>query len=68
MVVGSKAQVYHGTADKTAGGLNKDDLMMNKRGRIVSKKQHESGKEAVKRLQAAGYIAEKGKFELFKKK
>lgn len=68
MVKGSKAQVWHGTADKTSGGLTKDALMMNKHGRIVSKKKHEQGKVAIKNLEKAGYIAEKGKFELFRKK
>lgn len=46
MVVGSKAQVWHGTADKTKGGLTKDNLMKNKQGRIVSKKKHALGKIA----------------------
>jgi hypothetical protein len=32
---GSRAQVWHGTAKKTAGGLTKSHLMMNKHGRIV---------------------------------
>uniref|UniRef100_A0A6C0JQA8 Uncharacterized protein n=1 Tax=viral metagenome TaxID=1070528 RepID=A0A6C0JQA8_9ZZZZ len=38
--VGSRAKVMHGGAEKTAGGLTKDDLMYNKSGRIVSKKKH----------------------------
>jgi hypothetical protein len=37
--VGSRAQVMHGTADHTAGGLKKGDLKMNKWGRIVSRKK-----------------------------
>ena len=37
--VGSRAQVMHGTADHTAGGLKKSDLKMNKWGRIVSRKK-----------------------------
>ena len=40
---GSKAKVYHGNAEMTTGGLTKADLMMNKRGRIVSKKKYEQG-------------------------
>jgi len=36
MTVGSRAQVYHGNADVTAGGLAKKDLVM-KKGEIVSK-------------------------------
>ena len=31
MVVGSRAQVWHGTADKTSGGLTKKDLKFNKK-------------------------------------
>ena len=36
MTIGSRAQVYHGTATETAGGLRKKDLKM-KDGEIVSK-------------------------------
>ena len=36
MTIGSRAQVYHGTATETAGGLKKKDLKMVK-GEIVSK-------------------------------
>lgn len=67
MTVGSKAQVYHGTAKHTSGGLTKKDLMKTKRGRIVSRKKHSLGKKAVKNLRKAGYIATKGSFKLFKK-
>ena len=28
MVVGTRAQVWHGTADRTSGGLKKADLVM----------------------------------------
>jgi hypothetical protein len=38
--VGSRAKVMHGGAEKTVGGLTKEDLMYNKAGRIVSKKKH----------------------------
>lgn len=38
--VGSRAKVMHGGAEMTAGGLKKDDLMYNGKGRIVSKKKH----------------------------
>ena len=37
--IGSRAQVMHGTAHHTAGGLKKGDLKMNKWGRIVSRKK-----------------------------
>ena len=39
--VGSNAaQVWHGSKQKTPGGLTKDDLMKTSKGRIVSKKKH----------------------------
>ena len=44
MTIGSRAQVYHGGADKTAGGLRKKDLYKNKRGRIVSLKKSKTAK------------------------
>ena len=43
---GSKYEVYHGQALQTGGGLHKDDLMENKKGKIISKKRHEYGKKA----------------------
>ncbi len=44
--VGNKLAVYNGTAEKTSGGLKVGDLMKNKAGKIVSKKQHAAGKKA----------------------
>jgi len=37
---GSRRMVWNGSAEKTGGGLTKDDLMKNKYGRIVSVKRH----------------------------
>jgi hypothetical protein len=37
---GSRRKVWNGSAEKTKGGLTKDDLMKNKYGRIVSAKRH----------------------------
>jgi hypothetical protein len=65
--VGTKAQVYHGTAKHTSGGLKKKDLMKTKRGRIVSRAKHALGKKALKNLRKAGFVAKKGTFKLFKK-
>ena len=65
--VGSRAQVWHGTADHTSGGLTKSALMMHK-GRIVSRKAHAAGKKAYSRLVKAGYKAKKGTFKLFSKR
>jgi len=61
LLEGSRAQVWHGTAYRTTGGLTKSDLMMNKHGRIVSKTKHKTAKKE-KRLEKAGYKTEKGKF------
>ena len=58
---GSRQQVMNGTAYKTAGELTKSQLMMNKWGRIVSKKKHATAKKE-KRLLKHGYTAKKGKF------
>ena len=41
--VGTKVEVWHGTAKHTSGGLTKGDLMQNKRGKIVSRAKHEAG-------------------------
>jgi hypothetical protein len=65
--VGTKAQVWHGTAKHTSGGLTKKDLMKTKKGRIVSKKKHAAGQKAIKKLKKMGYVAKKGTFKLFKK-
>jgi hypothetical protein len=65
--VGTKAQVYHGTAKHTSGGLTRKDLIKTKKGRIVSRRKHAAGKKALKRLVKAGYKAKKGTFKLFKK-
>ena len=67
MTTGSRAQVFHGTADKTSGGLSKNDLMLHK-GRIVSKKAHAAGLKAFSRLAKAGYKPKKGEFKLFTRK
>lgn len=60
---GSRAQVWHGTAKKTSGGLTKKDLKQTKDGRLVSRKKSESmKKEGLKRLRDAGYTYKKGHF------
>jgi len=61
ILVGSRAQVWHGTAYKTSGGLTKAHLYKNKHGRIVSRKKHTTAKRE-KRLEKHGYTAKKGKF------
>jgi hypothetical protein len=63
---GSRAEVFHGTAKKTTGGLTKTDLMKNKHGEIVSKKKHFTAKKE-KRLEKAGFFTQKGKFGFVRK-
>ena len=54
MIRGTRAQVWHQTAFKTEGGLEKHQLLMNKHGRIVSRKKHKTAKKE-QRLKKAGY-------------
>ena len=66
VLIGSRAEVWHGKAYKTNGNLTRKDLIMNNRGRIVSKKKHNTAKKE-KRLEKAGYFTQKGKFGFVKK-
>jgi hypothetical protein len=61
MLMGTRAQVWHGTAYKTSGGLTKGDLFQNKAGRIVSRAKHATAKREM-RLVKAGYGTKKGQF------
>jgi hypothetical protein len=61
LLEGSRAQVMHKTAYKTAGGLTVSNLMKNKHGHYVSVKKHNTAKRE-KRLLKAGYGTVKGKF------
>ena len=63
---GSRAEVWHGNAKKTTGGLLKKDLVQNKWGEIVSRKKHMTAKKE-KRLEKYGYFAKKGQFGAVKK-
>ena len=60
-LIGTRAKVWHGTAYKTAGGLTKKDIIMNKHGRIVSKIKQATAKRD-RRLEKAGYKPVKGQF------
>jgi hypothetical protein len=64
--IGSRAQVMHGTAHHTTGGLTKTDLKYNKAGRIVSRKKSATAKKD-KRLVKLGFKTVKGKFGVVKK-
>ena len=66
--IGTHAQVWHGTAKKTSGGLTKTNLMKNKHGHIVSKKKHALGKKSIKHLFKLGFKPKKGTMKLFKKR
>ncbi len=66
VLTGSRAQVWHGTAYKTSGGLTKSHLYYNKHGRVVSRKKHLTAKKE-KRLEKAGYKPKKGKFVAMRK-
>jgi hypothetical protein len=65
ILIGTRAQVWHGTAYKTNGGLKKSDLFQNKNGRIVSKAKHTTAKKE-QRLLKHGYGTKKGKFGFVK--
>merc|ERR1719218_170621 len=77
----ARAVVLRGTKEKTAGGMSAKDLMMNKRGKIVSKKASAAAKKmysrisgwtkAVQKARAAlkikGFLAVKKGTPLYKK-
>lgn len=42
--VGTRLQVWNGTADKTSGGLTKSDLTKSSSGKVVSKKMQAHGR------------------------
>ena len=50
---GSKKQVWDGTAHRTVGGLTKADLILNKQGKPVSKKQSQAAAERYPKMIAA---------------
>merc|ERR550537_1903157 len=77
----SKLVVFNGTKEKTYTGLKKSDLIKNKNGQIVSKKQSANGKKsfahikgwlaacqkARKALGVKGFVAIKKGTPLYKK-
>lgn len=60
LTVGSRAQVMHGTAKHTSGGLTKGDLKYNKTGRIVSKKKSAQAKRSG-RVNSEAFLNRRGK-------
>lgn len=74
-LVGTRAEVMHGTAFKTSYGrtksqdgdaLTRRDLKYNKQGRIVSVEKSKKGPQLLKQLRDAGYTTKKGKFGAIK--
>ena len=61
ILIGTRAQVGHGTAYKTSGKLIQKDLKQNKGDLWVSVLKSKTAK-AEKRLEKAGYFTKKGKF------
>ena len=58
--IGSRAEVFHGKALKTSGGLLENNLVKNKHGYIVSKRKVElSRKRKTNPLMAQGYLAKR---------
>ena len=53
-----KREVWEGKRTKTASGLKRKDLMKNKDGKIVSKKQHKRGQELYRMMKKEGKLAE----------
>lgn len=55
--IGSRAEVMHGTAQQTAGGLKKSDLFVNEKdGRIKSKDAVKAAKDRLKREGSAHFV------------
>merc|ERR1711937_87233 len=47
----AKALVFRGSKEKTVGGLTRDSLMRNKRGKVVSKRNNAKGKRSFKNVE-----------------
>lgn len=70
---GSRAEVFHGTAKHTAGGLTKGDLVQDKYGGIKSKAAVAAAKKRMKEEGGKAMVkvfkpAKKGDFKLAPKK
>jgi hypothetical protein len=55
MTVGSRAEVFHGNATQTSGGLTKKDLKM-KDGRIISKAASKASKKSYKKTAFKAFV------------
>lgn len=56
--LGSRLQVFRGTAVQTSGGLKKSQLVKNQKGKIVSKKKQQQAKQ---QSNLAKYLVSKGR-------
>jgi len=61
MRVGSKRQVWNGTAEMTSGGVKRSGLIQNDKGEIKYKAMSKSAKKN-KNLEKSGWTYQKGKF------
>ena len=58
--IGSRAEVFHGKALKTSGGLHQENLVKNKHGYIVSKRKLAlSRRLKTNPLMTQGYLAKR---------
>ena len=48
--VGTRQEVWEGTAEKTVSGLTKEKFMLNKRGKVVSKARSLASQKNIERL------------------
>lgn len=60
--IGTRAQVMHGNALQTSGGLTKEELAYNSSGKIISIKASESAKKSNNLIKAGYKPLGKGKF------
>jgi len=61
MTVGTRAQVWHGTATRTSGGLTKAQLFQDKYGNLKSRKASSLAKRK-QNLRKHGWGVQKGRF------
>ena len=67
MLIGSRAQVFHGTAYKTSGGLTKAGLKKTNTETLYLVLRALKGAQMLKRLTSKGYFTRKGKFGFVRK-
>merc|ERR1719171_1508860 len=60
----AKALVLRGTREKTSGGLKKEELFMNKRGKVVSKKASAKGKQNFQNIKGWSAAVAKARADL----